>query len=192
MSLPENVVLSTRVISSPHVGHAFNDGRVGGLRGSRMLNQEGHFIRVTPYAEIRNGRRVRNEMPSHFELKDMKSRISNAAWITAWGLATAIVVLSVVPPVLRPETGLPHAVEHFAIYSATGLAFGVSYDRRHGLLAILLVVFAGAVEIAQLFVPGRHARVSDFTVDALATSFGVILTSLVSWVRARIGSEKFK
>jgi VanZ family protein len=29
-------------------------------------------------------------------------------------------------------------------------------------------LFAGFVEIAQLFVAGRHARWSDFTVDALA------------------------
>jgi len=35
------------------------------------------------------------------------------------------------------------------------------------------VLFAGAIELAQLFVPGRHARLSDFTVDALAARIGL-------------------
>jgi VanZ family protein len=47
-------------------------------------------------------------------------------------------------------------------------AFGLGYKRRHDLLAILLVVFSGAIEIAQLFVPGRHARLGDFIIDAVA------------------------
>ena len=104
--------------------------------------------------------------------------ISPIARIAAWGLAVAIVVLSVVPPGLRPETGLPHALEHSSIFWATGLAFGLGYDRRHGLLAILLVLFSGAVEAAQLFVPGRHARLSDFIIDAASIAVGLMMVSL--------------
>jgi len=32
--------------------------------------------------------------------------------------------------------------------------------------AIGLALFAGAIEVAELLVPGRHARLSDFVVDA--------------------------
>jgi VanZ family protein len=80
-----------------------------------------------------------------------------------------------VPPALRPETSAPHSLEHFTIYVATGLAFGLGYKFRHDLLAILLVIFCGFIEIAQLFVPGRHARLSDFIIDAVAVriSYGV-------------------
>jgi len=42
------------------------------------------------------------------------------------------------------------------------------------------VFFSGAVEIAQLFVPGRHARLSDFIVDGLAITVGVMAVSLVA------------
>jgi VanZ family protein len=35
------------------------------------------------------------------------------------------------------------------------------------------VIFAGAIELAQLYTPGRHARLSDFVVDALAAGAGV-------------------
>lgn len=107
------------------------------------------------------------------------------AQIAGWTLAIAIVVLSIVPPTLRPETDVPHVLEHFSIFFATGLAFGLGYARRHDMLALRLVVFDAAVEIAQLFVPGRHARLSDFIVDAIATSLGVMSVSLLSWIRAQ-------
>jgi VanZ family protein len=96
-----------------------------------------------------------------------------AARILAWLLASAIVVLSLVPPWLRPETGAPHDLEHFAIFAATGVAFGLGYGRRYGLVAIELVIFAGAIELAQFFAPGRHARLSDFIVDASAACIGL-------------------
>src|SRR5262249_1325022 len=103
-----------------------------------------------------------------------------SATSVALGLATAIVVLSVVPPALRPETGLPHGLEHFVIYWATGVAFPLGYELKLGLIATLLVFFSGAVEFAQLFVPGRHARLSDFIVDALATIVGAMTVSVVA------------
>ena len=100
--------------------------------------------------------------------------------IIAWTLAAAIVVLSVVPRGLRPETGTPHNLEHFIAFLATGFAFGLGYDRKHSLLALLLVLFSFWVEVLQLFVPGRHARLSDFVVDALAACVGLLMASLVN------------
>jgi VanZ family protein len=115
---------------------------------------------------------------------------SVSAAFVALGLAAAIVVLSVVPPSLRPETDLPHGIEHFVIYLATGLAFALSYELKPGLLATRLVFFSGAVEIAQLFVPGRHARLSDFIVDASAITVGVMAVSLVApgWAQSNAKS----
>jgi VanZ family protein len=98
----------------------------------------------------------------------------------AWALAATIVTLSLVPPSLRPVTGTPHILEHFIIYAVTGFAFGWGFKRRHDLLAIYLVIFSGSVEIAQLFVPGRHARVSDFIIDAFAACFGLVMSSVVN------------
>lgn len=100
------------------------------------------------------------------------------ARVLAWSLAVAILVLSVVPPALRPETALPHSLEHFAIFCATGMAFGLAYSRRYLLLLPLLVIFAGSIEILQLMVHGRHARLSDFVVDALAASVGCLMPLL--------------
>ena len=73
------------------------------------------------------------------------------ARIFAWMLAAIITLLSLVPPGIRPETGAPHDLEHFGIFVLTGLAFGVGYDKRRFFVALLLVAFAAAIEIGQLF-----------------------------------------
>ena len=109
--------------------------------------------------------------------------IRKATRMFAWSLAGAIVVLSVVPAQLRPETQLPHKFEHFVIFALTGTAFGLSYDPKRGLLALQLVIFAAIVEITQLFVPGRHARFSDFLIDAIAIAVGSIAPAIASQMR---------
>jgi VanZ family protein len=93
--------------------------------------------------------------------------------IAGWFLLAAIVVLSVVPPEVRPVTPAPHDIEHLAIFLATGLAFGLGYQTRHLVQAIGLVMFSGAIELLQLGIPGRHARFTDFIVDALSICIGV-------------------
>jgi VanZ family protein len=101
---------------------------------------------------------------------------------SAWLLVVAITILSVVPSTSRPITPAAHELEHFLIYLATGLVFGIGYPRSPWTLAIGLVTFAGAIEFVQLFIPGRHARLSDFTIDSVAVCLGVT----VSYVLARI------
>jgi hypothetical protein len=99
--------------------------------------------------------------------------VSNIARVAAWALAIAIVILSLVPPNLRPVTGAGQFFEHFAIFMVTGLAFGIGYAPKYISLALALVIFSGVVEIAQLLAPGRHARLSDFIIDAVAVTAGV-------------------
>ena len=106
--------------------------------------------------------------------------VISAFRIASWLLAVAIVVLSLVPASLRPETDVPHVLEHFAIFVAAGIAFGVGYGRRAGLVAFWLVIFTGAVELAQFAIPGRHPRLSDFIVDALAACIGLAMASYVA------------
>jgi VanZ family protein len=131
----------------------------------------------------------RHESRSHFDRKRgvsidrandswttvMRFFILHAARIVGWCLSAIITVLSLVPPKLRPETAAPHNLEHFAIFFAAAVAFGFGYNRRPGIVAVALVIFAGAIEIAQILVPGRHARWSDFVVDAVALCIGVAM-----------------
>lgn len=97
----------------------------------------------------------------------------------AWLCLLAIGVLSLVKPSLRPVTILPHDVEHAAIFALAGLAVGLGYPNHSVRNMIALTVFAAAIELAQLYAPGRHARWTDFAVDALSACAGVGLALLV-------------
>ena len=102
--------------------------------------------------------------------------------ILAWMLIGAVVILSLVPPTLRPVTGASHDLEHFAIFALCGYAFGVGYRSRHLFHAVALVTFAGSIEVLQFTAPGRHARMLDFVVDAIASCAGV----LIGWVTLKV------
>ena len=102
----------------------------------------------------------------------LTSRIRQSCKIAPWLLLLAIAVLSLVPPSYRPATMIPHGFEHLVVFLLMGLAFGLGYASRYILATLLLIAFVGLVEIAQLFVPGRHARMTDFLIDALAVCIG--------------------
>jgi VanZ family protein len=108
-------------------------------------------------------------------------RIFQAA---AWLLAAAIVVLSLSPPAVRPVTGAAHGLEHLLIFLATGMAFGFGYSRRAGTLMVALPIFAAAIEVAQNWIPGRHARMSDFLIDAASSCLGLAVSYAFLKLRA--------
>jgi len=93
--------------------------------------------------------------------------------IFAWLCVAAIAVLSLVAPSWRPVTVLPHNLEHAAIFAIAGFLAGLGYPARPLRSFAGFVIFAGAIELAQIPVPGRHARFSDFVIDALAACAGV-------------------
>jgi VanZ family protein len=96
----------------------------------------------------------------------------------AWLLIVATLALSLVPASQRPVTGTPHNFEHLAIFVVMGLVFGLGYRSHYLSQAAGLVAFAGAVEIAQYWVPGRHARISDFIVHAI----GICISVVAAWL----------
>lgn len=106
--------------------------------------------------------------------------------VTGWLILLAIVVLSVVPPSDRPVTGAPSNWEHVGIYLLTGIAFGIAYPGRLPAIAPGLILFSGLIEVIQLWVPGRHARLSDFLIDSVATCAGataIVVAEKLVWLR---------
>jgi hypothetical protein len=104
--------------------------------------------------------------------------------VMAWLLLGTIVVLSLSPPSLRPTTGAAHGLEHLLIFLGTGMAFGLGYPRQFGVLTLALPTFAAGIEVAQHWIPGRHARISDFLIDAAAACLGVGLSYALLQLRA--------
>ena len=93
------------------------------------------------------------------------------------------------PPSYRPVTEASHGFEHLAIFLATGLAFGAGYPSRPFRIAVALVIFSGTVELLQQWVPGRHARLSDFLVDGTAAEFGTLLAFTAMRLAHKIASR---
>jgi len=105
----------------------------------------------------------------------------------AWLVLVAIIVLSLVPPSARPTTFVPHKIEHAAIFLLDGIVFGIAYGGYEWLLSLGAVIFCGGLELAQLMIPGRHARLSDFFIDATAICVGIIAGSTVTRLVRRFG-----
>jgi VanZ family protein len=93
--------------------------------------------------------------------------------LVAWGLAAAVTFATLGPARYRPHADLGQNGEHALAFLLVGLAFGLAYRRNRLLTALVAVAMTGAIEILQSLAPGRHARLSDFVVDALAACAGL-------------------
>src|ERR1700761_6727955 len=105
--------------------------------------------------------------------------------IIAWLLAAAITFATLGPPRLRPHSHLGQNGEHALAFVVLGLAFGLAYSGNRLRTAVIAVLLIGLLELAQLVVPGRHARLEDFVVDALAACAGFIIAAAVDWAVRR-------
>src|SRR4051794_1253334 len=105
--------------------------------------------------------------------------------LLAWPLAAALAFATLGPPGLRPHSDLGQNGEHALAFVLIGLIFGLAYPQRRWLTGILAGVTIGLIEVLQFWAPGRHARLSDFIVDALATCAGLAAAAGVGWVMAR-------
>jgi VanZ family protein len=87
----------------------------------------------------------------------------------------AIVALTVVPADERLVTGLGQSAEHFLCFAIVGLAVPFAFSASIKRLLSAAVLFALAIELLQIPLPTRHARLTDFLVDALAGCIGIAL-----------------
>jgi VanZ family protein len=106
--------------------------------------------------------------------------------IFAWLLAAAVTFATLGPPRFRPHSHLGQDAEHALAFILLGLAFGVAYRRHRLLTSAISVVLIGAIEILQLWAPGRHARLEDFVVDALAAVAGLAVAAGLDWAMQRL------
>jgi VanZ family protein len=103
--------------------------------------------------------------------------IHKLAQVISWLLVGLITLLSVVPPSLRPVSGAGQSFEHAGVFFLTGLFFAIGHRLTNRTLFLLAILFAGGIEILQIPVPGRHARLADFVVDMGASLIGILLAA---------------
>jgi VanZ family protein len=103
----------------------------------------------------------------------------------AWVLAAAVAFATLGPAERRPHLSLGQNGEHALAFVLLGLAFGLTYTRNRSLTATFVIAFTGLIEILQFLAPGRHARMQDFVVDALAASLGLAIAGALDWTIRR-------
>jgi VanZ family protein len=111
------------------------------------------------------------------------------ARISAWLLATAVAFATLGPARYRPHAPVGQDGEHALAFVLVGLAFGVAYRQYRLPSTAIAVVATGVLELAQLWVPGRHARLEDFIVDALTVCVGFVVAAAFDWVVRRLRPE---
>jgi VanZ family protein len=111
--------------------------------------------------------------------------------ILAWLLVAAITAFSIMPAEFRPVTPAPSFLEHFTIFLLTGMAFRFGYRDRKVVVSVFLLLFAGSLECAQLWIPGRHSRLSDLLVNIAGALIGIAAIAFISKLRPiRANSQK--
>jgi VanZ family protein len=107
--------------------------------------------------------------------------------LLAWSLAAAVAFATLGPPDFRPHASpLGQDGEHALAFVLLGLAFGLAYTHNRLLTAAIAVGLTGLIEILQFWAPGRHARLEDFLVDALAVCVGLAFAALYDWTIKRV------
>lgn len=100
--------------------------------------------------------------------------------LVSWALLASIVVMTLGPISLRPQTHFGPVFERFAAYALLGGFFAPAYPRwRLWILTAFLIAIAGTLEWGQLFVPGRDAHLSDFLFKALGATIGLLTGRLL-------------
>lgn len=109
-----------------------------------------------------------------------------AAWFSLLGL----VILTIIPADERPISGIQHDLEHFIAFSPAGFLLGLAYADRIRWLYPAVLAFALALELSQIALPSRHARVNDFIVDAVAACLGLAVAQVFRTSRKKISREE--
>jgi VanZ family protein len=108
-----------------------------------------------------------------------------------WLGIAAIGVLSTLPGDARPHLGtdIPGQAEHFLAYFTTACVLALGYRKREHVTPIVLglIVYAGLLEVAQLWIPGRTSQLIDFVASAFGVVAGVSVIQLM-----RIGLPLWK
>ena len=101
--------------------------------------------------------------------------------LALWSCLVAIIVLSLVPGEVRPQTGTPGEFEHFIAYMGTGLFIAARYRSLRPRLALWAATAALSfvLEFMQKFVPGREPDIFDALASSSGLTLGVLLGGLI-------------
>lgn len=95
----------------------------------------------------------------------------------SWAGAVAIIVLTVIPAAERPVTGAGSSTEHVAAFALVAGVFAIGYRLHLVTRLTIALLFCAGIELLQMPLPTRHARLSDLIVDFAASSFAIAVVA---------------
>jgi len=115
--------------------------------------------------------------------------VANFLKVISWFLIGGLILITFIPASGRPITGLQHHLEHFAAFALTGLIFGFAYAWQLRTLLVSALVFTLLLEVGQIPLPTRHARLGDFIIDAAGACLAIVVAQFVRRLaRDRVGA----
>jgi VanZ family protein len=103
-----------------------------------------------------------------------------AAWLSVLGLLVA----SWTPGDYMIRTGVRGSFEHVGAYFLTTLLLVIAHPGwPPWAVGAALAVYAGILELGQLYVPGRHSQFEDFAASCLGVAFVIFAATLIRRTR---------
>lgn len=104
-----------------------------------------------------------------------------AARLGFWLVLAAIAVLSLLPLQFAVQSGVSDKIEHFVAYAALTAAGRVGHRDKPApwILALAIVFYGIAIEIAQSFIPGRMMSGWDVFANTTGVMIGLALSRMV-------------
>lgn len=95
----------------------------------------------------------------------------------------AVSVLSLLPQRDLPKVGVSDKLEHAVAYFALAVFGGFAWRERRSLFALLalLVAMGGAIELLQVFSPGRSPDPIDAFANGAGAAAGVLAVLALRW-----------
>ena len=94
--------------------------------------------------------------------------------LAAWSLFALILLATLSPIGLRPDTITTVNLDRALAYAAVAGAFVLAYPRHWKLAAMLLLCGAGVMEAMQFLSPTRHPELADAAVKTGGAAFGIV------------------
>ena len=103
----------------------------------------------------------------------------------------AVASVSLLPQQALPPVGLWDKLQHLVAYGALALTGGAAFPGNRRLLVLGggLILFGGALELAQAGIPGRFGSIGDALANALGVALGLAVAHWAAHFAARFGRQ---
>ena len=114
-------------------------------------------------------------------------RLARLWWALGWAIVVFITISTLEPPRYVPNLHLWDKLEHALAFGGMTFWFGgLTRRSRWPVIAILMLIFGGAIEILQGAMKlGRDEDIMDFVADSVGISVALVLlyAGLGAWTR---------